>query len=129
MNDLKTWKDFAKKVKNHAKNFRNAIFLEYKKNGKLFSYGASARSSTLLNYTKLSDKFFDFVIDQNKLKQNLYTPGTNILIKTMNDVKTKINSYKSMVLLAWNFEREIRNALIKNGYKGKIIVPFKKNEI
>ena len=31
-------------------------------------YGASARSSTLLNYTDLNNKYIDFIIDKNNLK-------------------------------------------------------------
>jgi hypothetical protein len=31
-----------------------------------------------------------------------------------------------MILLAWNFEREIKRFLLEKKFKGKIIVPFKK---
>ncbi len=126
INNIKSWKIFAKKVKKHSINFSKKINAEYNNHGKLFAYGASARSSTLLNYTKLDNTYFDFIIDQNKLKKNLFTPGTNILIKSLKDVRKKLNSYKCMVLLAWNFEKEIKNILKKNGYNGKIIVPFQK---
>mgnify|MGYP005645395385 CR=1 FL=1 len=41
--------------------------LKIKDNGKMFAYGASARSSTLLNYANIDNQFIDFIIDQNKV--------------------------------------------------------------
>ena len=66
INNVRTWKYFAKKVFLHKKKFRNKILKIYKKHGKLCAYGASARSSTLLNCTELNNKYIDFIIDQNK---------------------------------------------------------------
>tara|TARA_A100001011_G_scaffold396092_2_gene493034 strand:+ start:328 stop:1533 length:1206 start_codon:yes stop_codon:yes gene_type:complete len=126
INHLQTWKNFSKRVKLHAYNFKKKIHKIKNKEGKLFAYGASARSSTLLNFSNLNHKFIDFVIDQNKLKSNHYTPGTNIIIKQFKSVKKDINKYKNMILLAWNFEKEIKKILLKNKYKGKIILPLKK---
>ena len=115
---------FAKKSKTHAQKFKSDILKSYKISGKLFGYGASARSSTLLNYCKLSNKQIDFIIDQNPLKQNLYTPGTNIPIRSMKDsIKNLAN--KNMVLLAWNFKDEIvkrEKAYLDNG--GKLMFPM-----
>ena len=41
--------DLFKKVKSHAQKLKKDIINSYMLNGKLFGYGASARSSTLLN--------------------------------------------------------------------------------
>lgn len=127
INSIKKWREFAKNSKNHAKKFKRDVLKSYKNNGKLFGYGASARSSTLLNYCNLNQEHFDFIIDQNPLKQNLYTPGTNIKILPFSKVENKIIN-KNMVLLAWNFKKEIINFMRKNKFKNKIILPIKKNE-
>ena len=125
LNKIIKWKMFAKKSKTHAQKFKSDILKSYKINGKLFGYGASARSSTLLNYCKLSNKQIDFIIDQNPLKQNLYTPGTNIPIRSMKDsIKNLAN--KNMVLLAWNFKDEIVKIMNNIAFKNKIILPINK---
>ena len=125
LNNVKIWKIFSKKVKSHAKKLKKEILNSYKLNGKLFGYGASARSSTLLNYCKLSNKQFSFIIDQNKLKQGLYTPGTNIVIRSIKSSSRDIFN-KNMLLLAWNFKDEILKKIKNIGFKGKIILPIKK---
>jgi hypothetical protein len=126
LNKIAKWKTFANKSKIHAQKFKSDILKSFKINGKLFGYGASARSSTLLNYCKLSNKHIDFIIDQNPLKQNLYTPGTNIPIRSIKDTFNNLVE-KNMVLLAWNFKDEIIKIIKKTGFKNKIILPIKKN--
>ena len=125
LNTLKKWKIFSKKSKIHAKKFKFDILKSFKNNGKLFGYGASARSSTLLNYCKVSNKHIDFIIDKNTLKHNLFTPGTNIKIKSINNSIKNIYK-KDMVLLAWNFKKEILNIMKKCKFKNKIILPINK---
>ena len=50
----------------------------------------------------------DFIIDDNELKQNLYTPGTNIPIKSIKELETISESENILfVPLAWNFYDEI----------------------
>ena len=113
INSLAKWKQFALKSKNHANKLKQKIIFDYKKNGKLFGYGASARSSTLLNYCRLSNRYIDFIIDKNQLKQNLFTPGTNIPITSMSKNFEKLKKM-NMVLLAWNFKKEILSEMKKS---------------
>lgn len=66
-------------------------------------YGAPAKGMTLLNYSGLQ---LDFIIDDNQLKQNRYTPGSSIPIYSAD----KLDQYKSAICfvpLAWNFFNEI----------------------
>ena len=125
LNNINRWKIFSKNSKKHARRFRNDVLKSYNANGKLFAYGASARSSTLLNYCKLSKDQINFIIDKNPMKQNLYTPGTDIPIRSIkNSIKDIFN--KNMVLLAWNFRQEVIKTMRKLGYKKRIILPIKK---
>ena len=125
LNNIKIWKIFSNKVKSHAQKLKKDILTSFKFKGKLFGYGASARSSTLLNYCKLSNKQISFIIDQNPLKHGLYTPGTDIIIKSIKGSVGNINE-KHMILLAWNFKDEILKKMKKIGFKNKIILPIKK---
>jgi hypothetical protein len=126
LNQINTWKVFSQKVKIHKDKFRKLIIDKFKINGKLFAYGASARSSTLLNYAKIDNKYIDFIIDQNKLKEGYFTPGSKIKILRFNKASKLISKYKYMLLLAWNFKDEIKKFLLKKKFKGEILVPFKK---
>ncbi len=98
----------------------------------MIGYGASARSSTLLNYLKLNNKTISKIIDANPLKKNLFTPGSNIKISL--PYKKVINRSDVILLLAWNFKNEILKNLKKMKFKGDIIIPLpnikiiKKNE-
>jgi hypothetical protein len=127
INSLKKWEIFGKKSLLHANKFKNEVIKNLSNNNKIFGYGASARSSTLLNFCDLNDSKIDFIIDQNSLKQNLYTPGTNIPIYSFQKVEKKIKNMK-MVLLAWNFKNEIVKYMKSKKFKNKIIIPLKNND-
>ena len=62
------------------------------------------------------------VIDKSVYKHNKYTPGTNI--KIISPDKLKDINPEVILLLAWNFEREITEELIERGWKGTIISPL-----
>ena len=49
---------------------------------------------------------FLYNIDDNKLKQGKFIPGTNIQIKSINDVDPL--SYDYVLVLAWNFFDQIK---------------------
>ena len=114
-----------KKTVKHKKNFRDKVIKLYKQKWNLFGYGASARSSTLLNYCNLSSNYIEFIIDKNSLKHNFFTPGTNIPILPLKENLTKIKK-KNMILLAWNFKKEIIQIMKKIKFKNKILIPFEK---
>jgi hypothetical protein len=122
-NNLQTWKDFAAACQNHAKQLKS-IVLEHKTKGPIIGYGASARSSTMLNYAGLNNEVIDCIIDKNPLKHGRYTPGTNIPIISFEEGKKLFTESGSILLLAWNFEKEITEELRSNGYTGSIIVPL-----
>lgn len=122
INNKNTWKIFSKKVEQHRDRIRR-LFEKYKsEKTKVFAYGASARSSTFLNFCKLDNKNIICIFDKSEHKHNKYTAGSNIVIKSSNDIvmiKPKI-----IILLAWNFKFEIINYLKSIKFSGKIIIPF-----
>jgi hypothetical protein len=59
-----------------------------------------------------ADVKLDVIIDDNPLKQELYTPGTNIPIKSIEHLKSYNESDKILFIpLAWNFYDEIRKRI------------------
>jgi hypothetical protein len=74
-------------------------------------YGAAAKGNTLLNFGNID---FDFVLDDNPLKQNLLTPGRNIVIKSPDFLlQLPPDSKIAFVPLAWNFYSEIKSRIKK----------------
>ena len=80
INLLEKWKTFGKQSLLHADKFKHDIIKNLSNNNKIFGYGASARSSTLLNYCEIDSKHISVVIDKNPLKHGLLTAGSNIPI-------------------------------------------------
>lgn len=121
INSLETWQEFSEKTKNHSLSL-NKKLSEF--NGKIIGYGASARSSTLLNFCKIENNKIDFIVDKNELKSNHYTPGSNIIIKSPKYLEQNIDEVDLILILAWNFRDEIVKELKEIGYRGSVLVPF-----
>ena len=107
----KLYIEYKQNVQSVVKDFKNTIN-EYKGKGfKIVGYGAAAKGMTFLNF---ADVNLDIIIDDNPLKQNLYTPGTNTLIKSIDHIKIYNSKDKILyVPLAWNFYDEIRERILK----------------
>ncbi len=119
INTLKYWRNFGAKCKNHKERLQYLITDLLKKKKTLAGYGASARSSTVLNYCNINSSQIKTIFDKNLMKKNLYTAGSNILIT--NPSPKKILKFHGIVILAWNFQKEIVTYLKSIGYKGKFI--------
>ena len=66
------------------------LIYRLKSNGKKISiYGASGKGQALLQFCKINNKLINYVFDKSKLKQNKYTPGTNIKILNPNKISRK----------------------------------------
>lgn len=123
INEIKSWENFAAKVINHKQKLLE--LLENNKGGTV-GYGASARSSTLLNYCNIGPKQISIIADQNPLKQGTYTAGTHILIDSAQNVMKQ--KPKIVFILAWNFTSEVIKFLKeKYHFKGKYIIPLPNN--
>lgn len=95
-------------LKNKIK-LRNTINFFKKNNYTIVGYGAPAKLTTFSYIFNLTNKDIDFVIDDNPLKQERFTPGTNI--KIINFKKSlQIMKMKKIVIfiLAWNFYSSIK---------------------
>ena len=89
---------------------------------KVIGYGASARSSTLLNFCGIDSRHLTCIADQSPLKHDRYTPGTNVLV--VSPEWALAERPDTILLLAWNFRDEILGRLADAGFNGNVIVPL-----
>ena len=117
------WELFAKDVYSHSKYFPKLIKDEVLDDEVIIGYGASARSSTLLNFCDFKDINIKAIADKSEFKHGLFSPGTNIPI--MSPVDALKYNPDIIILLAWNFKNEIIKELRETyNWSGKVIVPL-----
>ena len=126
VNKIKTFSEFSKKIINLRVSLTKKLNQLIEQDFQIFGYGAPAKGNVLLNFCDIDTKILDFVTDTTILKQNKYTPGTHIPIKS-----PKILSKKGKkcigLLLAWNYKDSIikkERKFLKRG--GKLLIPIPK---
>ena len=114
------WTEFAQDVLHHREMVLAA--LAQHREGPVVGYGASARSSTVINFWGLNAGDISLIADANPLKQGLHSPGSGIPIVSPDDA---LGTNPDCVLIfAFNFVDEIRERLVKDGWHGDLVVPF-----
>ncbi len=137
VNNFSNWKNFRDNVFAHRSKLLE-ILGEAKKSGVVVGWGASARSSILLNFCGIDFKIISSIIDLNPLKQGKLTAGTHIKIVRPEEAFKKTPSL--VFITGWNFSEEIIDSLRnKWGYRGRCLIPLpgepriitnnKKNEV
>jgi 2-polyprenyl-3-methyl-5-hydroxy-6-metoxy-1,4-benzoquinol methylase len=119
---------FSEKVKQNRQNLVKKLISLKQKGKKIILISAPAKGMTLINYSKIDKDFIDFATEKSKIKQGLFTPGSNISVFSDKLILKKQPDYA--LLLAWNFATEIINNnidFLKNG--GKFIIPIPKIKI
>jgi len=111
LTDLSTYERYADSAIRIANEFRNTLLDIKAKGHTIIGYGSPAKGNTMLNF---SNTTLDFIIDDNPLKQGMFTPGSSIPIFDI----TRLNQYSEdeklcFVPLAWNFFEEIAKKIEK----------------
>ena len=121
VNQYQRWVEFGEKAKIHRDQLKQ--FIE-EIGEPILAYGASARSSTLLNYAEITSQQIAAIIDRNSLKHELITPGTSVTVISYEEGIKRMKNMKKLLLLAWNFTDEVVKDLRRHGYTGQFIQPL-----
>lgn len=72
---------------------------------RVVGYGATSKSTTILNYCGIGPDLIEFISDTTPIKQNKFTPGMHISVKPY---EAFCDNYPdTALLLAWNHQTEI----------------------
>jgi hypothetical protein len=116
--DLKLYEQFSIHSLQSLDNLKNKI-TEYKNNGyKCIGYGASAKGQVVILSGNIE---LDYIIDENPLKIGLYSPKLNIPIVEISKLKEDTSEKILILILAWNFSKEIIEK-IKKVNKNVVII-------
>jgi hypothetical protein len=89
---------------------------------KLVGYGAAAKGNTLLNFGKTK---LDMIIDDNPMKQELYSPGMSIPVVAIDALDSLGDTKVAFVPLAWNFFKEISSKIkTKRDQEGDVFIKY-----
>lgn len=108
---------FAEKVKQKRKDLLNKIF---PLKGDVVGYGATAKSTTVLNYCKIGNNLISKIYDTTPIKQGKLSPGMHVSIVPY--YKFERDKPKNVVLFAWNHMTEIMEK--ENGRDINWILPI-----
>ena len=120
--DESVWLDFGRRARDHRDKLSREIAKLAESGEPMVAYGASARSSTMLNYLGPVVKALQAIADASPLKNGKHSPGVNIPI--VSPQKVLAMNPHAIVLFAFNFEDEILRYLTDAGWSGEVIVPF-----
>ena len=115
---------------NVEKNRLLKILNKYNKERlKIYGFGAPAKLTTFSYVFGIKKSFFEAIVDDNVLKQKLYTPGKKIPIISYQKFTQK--NFDIILIFAWNFSPSIVLRLRKDfkNKKKKIIIPFPKVKV
>lgn len=96
---------FPKRVNEIKGEILNFVSREILAGNKIAGYGASAKSTVLLNFLKLSNSQIIAIADKSPLKQGRFIPGVAIPVISPDElIKLEPNV---IIILAWNLKKEI----------------------
>jgi SAM-dependent methyltransferase len=128
--EAETYVKWEKRVQAIVQEF-NTVINQYRNDRyKIIGYGAAAKGNTLLNFAQVD---LDYIVDDNPLKQNRYSPGRNIPIVSMDHVTMNYGNSDRILFvpLAWNFFKEIKNRIkqVRNVDHDKFLRYFPEVEV
>tara|TARA_B110000014_G_C20126352_1_gene600406 strand:+ start:4535 stop:5746 length:1212 start_codon:yes stop_codon:yes gene_type:complete len=111
---MPSYKEFSDKCEIAKKGFKSKLESLKEDKKTILGYGATSKSTTILNYCEVGPELIDFIVDTTPTKQNTFTPGKHIPVLPY----AKFSPHPDVsVLFAWNHQKEIMAK--EEQYKGE----------
>ncbi|MCK9403279.1 MAG: class I SAM-dependent methyltransferase [Chitinophagaceae bacterium] len=124
LNNPETYIQFRQNCESSKKLFKN-LLVDLKSQGKTVAgYGATSKSTTILNYSDIGPDLIKYICDNTPIKQGKYSPGKHIPIVPIETFRGNYPEY--VVLFAYNHAKEImekEKEFTANGGKWILYVP------
>ena len=119
--DIDVYLSFGERVRANMSELTDLLERFRSEGRRIWAYGASAKGNTLMNFTGTTADAVPVVVDDNPKKWGLFTPGAHMRI--VGPSLLAAAEVDHLLLLAWNFEREIVRRSRAAGYRGSYIRP------
>lgn len=105
LSDPKTYIQFKNDCEKSKKSLKE-LLQKLKQNGKrVVGYGATSKSTTILNYSNIGNDLIEYICDNTPIKQGKFSPGKHIPIVPIEKFKNDNPDY--VLLFAYNHAKEI----------------------
>ncbi|MEM7280434.1 MAG: class I SAM-dependent methyltransferase [Pseudomonadota bacterium] len=121
--DPNTFREFAMRIAAIGAELKGTLEDLLAAGHRVAAYGAPTKSTTLLSHFGINKNHIEYIVDDNKKKQGLFSPVHHIPIMSKQHLFDNRPDY--LVVLAWNFAESIieNNKEFSDG-GGKFIVPM-----
>lgn len=120
---LKTYTEFAKRVKKARLEFMEFLIKTNKAGKRIVGNSCPGRCSTLLNYYGVDSDLLPYLAEQPaSLKLGMYSPGTHIHV--VNNQRLIDEQPDFVVLMAWHYAKPIMEQLKARGLKSDFVIPL-----
>jgi len=121
---LATFETFRKNVEQSRSDLVNLLSELNSQGKRIAGYGATSKSTTILNYCGIGPDLIEYISDTTPIKQGKFTPGMHIPVKPHETFQSNPPDYA--VLFAWNHAEEImakEKAFMEAGGRWIVHVP------
>jgi len=102
---IETYETFRNNCEASKQRLKKLISQAKEEGKTVCGYGATSKSTTILNYCGIKASDIDFISDTTPIKQDKYSPGVHIPIKSYEYFQS--NPADVIILFAWNHAKEI----------------------
>jgi methylation protein EvaC len=100
-----TFEQFRRNVERSRDELMKLLHDLKQKDKRVVGYGATSKSTTVINYCGITPDLVEFISDTTPIKQNKLSPGKHIPVRPYQEFQAQYPDYA--LLFAWNHAEEI----------------------